>query len=76
MPLFLIKLLKYWRVLSVLAILAGLGISHWMAYNKGVTTERNRNISKVMQIEKQQDQVRNLRPDDAQLIDSLRRGKF
>ena len=69
-------LLKYWRVFSLIAILVALGISHWSAYNKGVETERNRNTSKVIEIEKAQGHIRNLRPDDEQLIDSLRRGNF
>jgi hypothetical protein len=71
-----LMLLKYWRVFSLLAILAGLGISHYMAYNKGVETERHRNTSRVIEIEKAQGHIRNLRPDDEQLIDSLRDGNF
>jgi hypothetical protein len=68
--------LKLWRLYAVIALLAGLGISHFMAYNKGVQTERARNVTKVIEIEKRQDRIRNLRPDDTMLVDSLRRGDF
>ena len=69
-------LLKYWRVFSLLAILAGLGVSHFVAFNKGIEAERSKNTNKVMEIRNDQNTIRNLRPDDKQLIDRLRRGKF
>lgn len=72
----MIVLLKYWRVFSLLAILAGLGVSHFVVFNKGIEAERSRNTSAVIDIREDQNEIRNLRPDDKQLIDRLRRGKF
>ena len=72
----MIVLLKYWRVFSLLAILAGLGVSHFVAFNKGIEAERSKNTNKVMEIRNDQNTIRNLRPDDKQLIDRLHRGKF
>lgn len=72
----MIMLLKYWRVFSLLAILSGLGISHWMAYNRGIETERNRNVTRVVEIREDLNTIRNLRPDDLELIKKLRSGKF
>ena len=72
----MIVLLKYWRVLSLLAILAGLGASHFVAFNKGIEAERSRNTNRVMEIRNDQNTIRNLRPDDAELLNRLRRGKF
>ncbi len=72
----MLMLLKYWRVFSLLAILAGLGISHFMAYNKGVETERGRNVTRVIEIREDLNEIRNSRPDDAELIKLLRRGNF
>lgn len=69
-------IVKYWRLVSILVLLAGLGISHFMAYNKGVQAERNRNVTKVIEIEKKQDDIRNHRPDDDGIIDILRRGNL
>ena len=72
----MIVLLKYWRVFSLLAILAGLGVSHFVAFNKGIEAERSKNTNKVMEIRNDQNTIRNLRLDDKQLNDRLYRGKF
>ena len=72
----MIMLLKYWRVFSLMAILAGLGITHFVAFNKGIEAERSRNTNRVMEIRNDQNTIRNLRPDDTELLERLRRGKF
>lgn len=72
----MLMIVKYWRVFSLLAILAGLGISHWMAYSRGIETERSRNVTRVIEIREDLNEIRNMRPDDVQLIDRLRRGNF
>lgn len=76
MPLFLLRLAKYWRALTLLAILVGLGVSHWTAYNRGVEKERNRNVTRVVEIREDLNEIRNMRPDDVELVDRLLDGDF
>ncbi len=72
----MIALIKYWRLFALGAVLISLGVSHLVAYNKGVQTERNRNVTKVIAIEEKQNEISNNRPDTVQLIERLYRGKF
>lgn len=72
----MIFLLKYWRLIAFATFLAGLGITHLMAYNKGIDRERGRSVTQVIEIREDLNEIRNLRPDDKQLVNRLRRGKF
>jgi len=69
-------IVKYWRLVAFGVAIVAIGVTHFIAYRKGVEHERNRSIGKVVEIRKDLNEIRNLRPDDRELIERLRRGEF
>jgi hypothetical protein len=69
-------LVKYWRVIALGAVVVAIGVTHFIAYRKGIEHERSRSIGNVVEIRKDLNEIRNLRPDDRALVDKLRRGEF
>ncbi len=80
----LVWALKYWKIIALaLAVLSLLGTIYYKAYNSGKdkcedahAAQEAKSTNDAINIRNRQNEIRNNRPDNAALIDSLRDGSF
>ena len=70
---------KY-RIAGFIAAIAAIpllyGAGYWRGYAAGKSRARIETVEKVIKIREAQNEIRNHRPDDRQLVDILRKGEF
>lgn len=72
--------LKNWRAGVAIFILVSLpvlyGTGYWRGYYAGKNSVKIEAVNQAVTVREKQNEIRNHRPDDVQLIDGLRAGSF